>query len=84
MFFGQQVLVTANAYRPVSILRACALVLNLLIGILRYDGKAKYGSGARFLLNNLYSLNFPFNLLCSLVHFAMPVCTDLEVFVADF
>ena len=29
------------AYRPDSILRACVLVLNMLIGILRYDGKAK-------------------------------------------
>ena len=29
------------AYRRVSLLRACALVLNLLIGILRYDGKVK-------------------------------------------
>ena len=40
---NQHVLWSAEgiAYRPVSILRACALVLNLLIGILRYDGKAQ-------------------------------------------
>ena len=29
------------AYRPVSILKACALTLNLHIGILRYAGKVR-------------------------------------------
>jgi len=69
MFFGQHAGIGEGiAYQPVSILRACALVLNLLIGILKYEGKAKYSSGARFLSNSLYSLNFPFEFLSSLYH----------------
>ena len=42
MFFGPQVAIGEGiAYRPVSILKACALALNLLIGILRYEDKVR-------------------------------------------
>ena len=49
IFQNQHVLLSAGigegiAYWPVSILGACALVLNLLIGILWYDGKVRFRS----------------------------------------
>jgi len=83
MFFGQHAGIGEGiAYQPVSILRACALVLNLLIGILRYEGKAKitFQELGFFQITCIVLISY----LSSLVHFTMPVCTDFEIFAGEF